>query len=217
MIHNFELQLYNKLPMYWKTLVSAVGTPTDLVPYIFEALPATGEFGANQAAIGALFSKLTTGNTSSNMSFILQYPSTNAHVPCVSIEVQDESEDEVIGSFVYQDTSTAGTVIDYIGGPFIKRYSIGIWTWQPDTTLYVYSAIKYCLLDIRASFNDATTFHITARPMAVDADRFEEPVYVRYIDIVIEGVLDTVARTYGAVTQVTVDPTITQSDISISI
>lgn len=214
MIQNFELQLYNTLPTYWDSMVLSVGTPTSLIPYIFEGLPATGSFGANQAAIGTLFQSLKSGNTSSNLSFILQYPSTNAHIPCISIEVQEEQEDEVIGGFVYEDRTNG--VIDYVGGPFVKKYSIGIWSWQPDETLYIYSAIKYCLLDIRQDYNAATTFHITVRPMQVDAQRFEEPVYLRYIDIVLEGVLDTVARNYQAVTHVTVNATEYESDITIS-
>lgn len=146
---------------------------------------------------------MKSGTKAENLTFLLQFPIAAAHIPCISIEVMEEQEDEVVGSFIYEDNS----LNDYIGGPYTKKYSIGVWSWEADTVLYLFSAIKYAMLDIRSSFTAGANFHISIRPMQVEPNKFEEAVYYRYFDVTLEGVLDTVHRVYEPVTSVTTKAT----------
>lgn len=198
MINAIELTLLNQLNAFWVQLVGDVGTENDIIPEIFANLPPDGDFGANWKAIGDNFSALNTGNPADDLSFILQFPSVKAHVPCVTVEVGQEIEEEVVGSFVSQYTDTnLDKGVQFFGGPFTKTYGIGIYSFNADSTLYLYSVIKYALLIIRDNTEGVSNIAIASRPMKIDFERFNpDVVYSRYLDIRVEGVLDT-ATTYS--------------------
>lgn len=204
MIINFELELLNNLQCFWKDTLAKIGTPDDRIPQIFANLPATGDFGANQQAITELFTRLSTGNPQDDLTFILQYPVERTHIPCVSIETGAEQEDEVVGTFVYQGLNTQ-TQLAYQqeGGPFVKNYSLGIHSFNADTTIYLFSLVKTAILILRQTLTDSANMHFSARPVIQDAKRFgPDVVYYRYIDLNIEGIIDTAVINYKTVRNV---------------
>lgn len=211
MINTFELTLLNGFRTFWKDLCSKVGLTGDLIPEIFAGLPATGDYLANQKAIGELCTRWSTGDTVNDLSILLQFPTAKAHFPCVSIEVGQEQEVEVIGSFVGsgKDDQT-GIWEEHTGGPFEKAYSIGCYSFNADSTLYLFSIVKYGLLLMRDTLEGPSNIAITVRPMQMDFQRFSpDVVYFRYIDIRVEGLVDTVVKHYDSVVDVVVEePTI---------
>ena len=202
MIYTYELILLNQLQTFWNnTIVPNVGTSNDLIPDIFAGLPATGSFGANWAGIGNVITKMSGGNATEDLKFLLQFPSVKAHIPCVTIEVGAEQEQEVIGSSVAESLNqTTGKWEVQKGGVFNKQYSIGVYSFSSDATLYLFSIVKYSIILIRDALSDATNFVISARPMSVDYDRLgPDAVFFRYIDLTVEGLLDTVIERYDKV------------------
>lgn len=208
MINAYELVILPQLQSFWAGLLSNIGTPNDLIPEIFAFLPPDGDEGANWKAIGDAFVKMSTGSSADDVSFLLQFPSTRASIPCVTVEVGAEGEEEVIGSFVEQDFDPATQkTAQFIGGPFTKTYAVGVYSFNPDTTLYLYSVVKYALLIIRDTLDSASNIAISGRPMQIDFQRYvPDPAYIRYIDIRVEGVLDTATKYFETVKSVVVQP-----------
>jgi hypothetical protein len=202
MINAYELSLLSQLQNFWtNTIVPNIGGANDVVNDVFASLPATGDFGANWAAIDDVLTKMSTGNTTDDLEFLLQFPTIRAHVPCVTVEVGPEEEMEVIGSSVQEDlnTQTAKWEVQK-GGVFNKRYAVGVYTFNSDTTLYLYSIVKYAIILLRDSLPDASNYAISARPLQIDSQRFTpDVVYFRYIDISVEGLIDTVVERFGQV------------------
>lgn len=214
MIQLFEISLYQKFQEYWTDLVANIGKTGDYIPDIFAGLPATGSGGSNQAAIGQLFTTRATGDAGQRLNILLQYPAIKAHIPCISVEVQEEQEDQTIGSMV-SEVSSNGNTSDLVGGAFTKRYSIGVYSWSADETLYLFAFVKYMLLDIRSSMN-ASTLDFFVRKAEADYTKFENPVFYRYVDITAPGIIDYVTRQYDTVTSVTVNDTEYINNINIA-
>lgn len=208
MIQAVELNLLNQFQTFWATLAANIGQTGDYIPLIFSTLPATGQYGANWEGIGKVFSSMSTGTNQNDLIFILQFPALKAQIPCVTIEVGQEQEIEVVGAFINQgvDPST-GQGYRHIGGPFIKSLAVGVFSFNPDSTLYLYSMIKYAVLQFRTLFGDQATIHVSSRPMGVEGEKFEVPVYFRYIDLVFDGVMDFAVQEYGVVSSVNVQST----------
>jgi hypothetical protein len=217
MINAYEMTLLSQLQDYWDNTVTAnIGTPDDIIPYIFANLPADGPTGTNHKAIGEELKKLSTGNTTDDVKFLLQFPAIKGHVPSVTIEVGNEEEMEVVGSFVEENyNQDIGKWETAKGGVFNKQYAIGVFTFNADTTLYLYSIVKYGLLLLRDNLDQSSNYLIKVRPMAIDNQRFSpDVVYYRYIDIVVEGLLDSAIERFGQVKQVGVDATTKTVDFS---
>lgn len=212
MINAIELTLLAQFQSFWNTLVTNIGTINDVIPQIFSNLPADGDEGTNQKAIGEAFTRMNTGNPNDDVTFLLQFPATKGQVPAITIEVGTETEEEVIGSFVSQDFNqlTQQAEVSF-GGPFTKTYQIGIYSFQPDITLYLYCFVKYALLVLRGSIDGISNIAISTQPMKVDFQRFGDAVYFRYIDLRIEGVLDTAVESFEIVRNVTVSNSIINS------
>lgn len=208
MINALELTLLSQLQIFWKGLVSNIGTTEDVIPDIFAFLPPDGDEGANWKAIGEAFQKMSTGDPLDDVTFLLQFPSARANIPCVTVEVGAEMEEEVIGSFVEQDyLEDIQKAAQFVGGPFTKSYAIGIYSFNADTTLYLYSVIKYALLIIRDTLESASNIAISGRPMQIDFERYvPDPAYIRYIDVRAEGVLDTATQYFNTVKGVVITP-----------
>jgi hypothetical protein len=201
-INSYELTLLNQLQGFWTTtVVPNLEGPNDVVHDVFPDLPPTGDYGANWAAIDASIQKMSSETTTDDLSFLLQYPAIKGHVPCVTIEVGQEDEIEVIGSSVQEDLNVdTGKWEVQKGGVFSKRYAVGVYTFNADETLYLFSIIKYAIILLRDSLSSASNYAISARPMQVDSQRFApDVVYFRYIDLNIEGLIDTVVERYNQV------------------
>lgn len=210
MINTFELELYGKLNYLWQDLVTKLGTPQDYVPYIFANLPATGQFGANQQAITELFKDLSSDKPDHDrLHIILQYPAERAHIPCISIEVGEEQEQEAVGRYVYKSFNQAnGKWEVQKGASFYKTYSIGVWSFNADTTLYLFSMTKYLMFLATEQFQYTGSAVLSARPLMIDFQRFQpDIVYFRYIDVRTEGQVDSAVIFYDEVEAVNVqDP-----------
>lgn len=208
MINAFELTLLNQLQAFWLDLVARIGTPNDLIPEIFANLPADGAAGANWKAIGQAFQKMATGSPTDDVSFLLQFPNVRANLPSITVEVGAEQEDEVIGSYVEQDfISDTQKVAQFIGGPFTKAYAVGVYSFNADTTLYLYSAVKYALLIIRDALDNVSNIAISGRPMQIDFNTYSPDIaYSRYFDLRVEGVLDTATKYFDTVKSVSLQP-----------
>lgn len=201
MINTFELTLLNSLEAFWTDILAKIETSEDYIPEIFANLPVDGDFMANQKAIGEVFAGMDSGDPAKDLSFILQFPSLRTHVPGVSIEVGDDVENPVVGSFVAEVHDLDHDRFDtFNGGPFTKTYRVGVYSFNPDTTVYLYSAIKYGLLLLRQSLPDAASFLLHGRPMQIDYHRFSpDVVYFRYFDIAAEGIVDTAVTHAGII------------------
>jgi hypothetical protein len=143
MINTFEFELLAELQKYWKTTLDSIDTPNNIVGDVFTNLPDDGDYGANKKAIGALFQGMATGTTQNDLTFLMQFPTTKVHVPCITIEVGTEEEMEVIGAFVQEDYNESnGKWEIQRGGPFVKNFSVGVYSFSADATLYLYSWVK---------------------------------------------------------------------------
>jgi hypothetical protein len=203
----FELILLSELRDFWLDIVSKVGTAEDVVPDIFEGLPADGDGAANWKAIGENFRRMATGHPGDDVSFVLQYPAVKAQIPGISIETGTDIEDDVVGSFIEENFNEERNQVERrIGGPYIKTFMVGVHSFNPDTTLYLYSMLKYGLLILRNSFDDVASITITGRPMQVDFQTYApDAVYIRYIDIRVEGILDSAIERYDKVIKTDVE------------
>lgn len=205
-IKAFEFVILNQIKTFWQDVVAKVGTADNYIPDVFSDLPATGNFQANQQAIGELVTRLATGDPVNDLTFLLQYPVQAAHIPCVWIEVGGDTEEEVIGSMVDEQLDVdADQWIREEGGVFTKTFRVGVASFNPDTTLYLYSLLKYGLLLLRKNLEPAN-IAITGSAMQADYQRFgPDGVFFRYFDIRAEGILDTVSERVDRVTAVTVN------------
>ena len=208
MINNFQIQLAAQIKAYWNDTLAGLGTPQDRIPDIFANLPADGNFGWNHATIRDIFTKLNSGNPQDDLTFILEFPAVRTHIPCISIQTGAEQEEEVVGAFVGQgfndDTQLA---FQMEGGPFVKQYSVGVHSFNADTTIYLFSLVKTAILILRQTLSDPANMHITVKPMIQDGQRFGgDVVYETYIDLTIEGLIDTAITNYDLVRNVVVNP-----------
>jgi hypothetical protein len=202
MVNAYELTLLNQLQTFWNdSVIANLNTLNDVIPDVFANLPSAGKYGANWDGIRQVITTLSTGNTSDDIKFFLQFPSMKAHIPCVTIEVGSEQEQEVVGSMVSDDFNQSNAKWEtQKGGVFSKQYSVGIYSFNADTTLYLFSIMKYAIILLRDSLPLASNYAISARPLMVDDKKFSgDPVFFRYIDLLVEGLVDTVIERFGTV------------------
>jgi hypothetical protein len=208
MIFPYELTLLNTLKEFWAEVIAKIGTSEDLIPDIFASLPEISDGGSDWKSIRENFKRMAVGNPGDDVSFLLQFPTIKAHIPAITVEVGTEREDTVIGNFIENDYNDATQKWQtHEGSVWTKTFSLGVFAYQPDTTLYLYSLVKYGLLILRHLEDQASTLQISARPMQVLTQYGADPVYGRYLDIIVEGILDSAVDYNGKIVRINVTPT----------
>lgn len=210
MITLFEFELFDQLTAFWNTTIANIGKANDYIPLIFGQLPPTGTTSMNQAAVAKIFQQLSTAPDNDRLRILMQYPTIRAHIPCITIEVGEEREDEAVGRFVeWQQDETTGQWYYNQGSSFVRRYSIGVYTPNPDTTSLLYAFVKYAILALNSKLQLTASSILSGRSLLIDPRFLQEgeEIFVRYLDITAEGSIDSAELTYDQVKDVGIDLT----------